>query len=91
VREALLAQTRDKDVEVDIVAAKGLALSGDGRGVEWLVYSLARVDIEVSVWIEAVLEDLQLTAPDRKKILAKKPSPELVLPVLEAEKAAPAQ
>ncbi|HEY3445172.1 MAG TPA: HEAT repeat domain-containing protein [Myxococcales bacterium] len=85
-RDALLALTRDKDVDVAIAAAKGLALAGDGRGVEWLVYSLARVDLEESVKIEGILEDLQLTAADRKKILAKKPSPELVLPAVEAEK-----
>lgn len=91
VRDALLAATKDKDVDVAIAAAKALAQAGDGRGVEWLVYSVARVDLEESVRIEAILEDLQLTAADRKKILAKKPSPELVLPAMEAEKALPKQ
>ncbi|MGC4117078.1 MAG: HEAT repeat domain-containing protein [Myxococcales bacterium] len=89
VRAALLALTRDKEIDVAIAAAKALAMAGDGRGVEWLVYSLARVDLEESVKIEGILEDLQLTAADRKRILAKKPSPELVLPVLEAEKVPP--
>lgn len=87
VREALLTVTRDKELDVAIAGAKALALSGDGRGVEWLVYSVSRVDLEASIKIETILEDLQLTPADRKTILGKKPSPGLVLPAVEAEKA----
>lgn len=82
-RDALLQLMKAPEVGVAIAAARGLASIGDGRGVEWLVHAAPRVDAEVTLKVERALEDLHVTAEDRKKILARKPSPELVLPHLE--------
>ncbi|MBI5549380.1 MAG: HEAT repeat domain-containing protein [Deltaproteobacteria bacterium] len=86
IRDAMLGLTGDNDLNVAIAAARGLALQGDARGVEWLVRSSQRVAPQSVLKIETVLEDLQLSSADRKAILARKPSPGLVLPPLEQER-----
>jgi HEAT repeat protein len=83
VREGLFGKLKAPELVVAIPAARALAGFGDGRGVEWLVHSAARVGPSWQLKIETALEDLRLTPADRKKILASKPSPGLVLPTPE--------
>jgi HEAT repeat protein len=83
VRDVLLQAMKDKDLNVAIAAAQALSQQGDGRGVEWLVYASSRVDPEVALKIETIIEELHLSSSDRKKILAKAPSPDLALPAIE--------
>jgi HEAT repeat protein len=86
ISEALLQALRDKDLGVCVAGASALAKQGDGRGVEWLVLSSARVDPEAQLKIETALEELRLSPEDRKKILARKPTAGLPLPPAEATK-----
>ncbi len=75
VKQALAGLLKDKDFAVRLAAAKVLAVQGDGRGVEWLVWTAESGDAEEAMRIESALEELGVSSADRKKILAGRPKP----------------
>ncbi len=69
-KQRLLGLLGDPEDSVGIAAARALSVQGDGRGVQWLVLRSETADPALKVRIEGALEDLGLSAADRRKILA---------------------